>query len=157
MRSQHTCTHALSGVRARQVIVALDIRFLFAYNINMSEDEKQRGALLIRRSPDCRHPTARRADPAQPQAESHDLRLGSISGSGLARVAVARFVAEELSAMLTDVPPRNANRDGFLDSDHIGTLDLPQDGRLLPLAKSHRIGNDRRNNCGCQTALALTF
>ena len=38
--------------------------------------------------------------------------------------------------MLTDVPPRNANRDGFLESDRIKTLDLPQDGRLLRLAKS---------------------
>ena len=38
--------------------------------------------------------------------------------------------------MLTDIPPRNANRDGFLKSDLIRTLDLPQDGRLLPLAKS---------------------
>src|ERR1019366_8217657 len=38
--------------------------------------------------------------------------------------------------MLTDVPPRNANRDGFLESDRIRTLDLPQDERLLPLAKS---------------------
>ena len=27
--------------------VALDIRFLFAYDINMPDDEKQRGALLI--------------------------------------------------------------------------------------------------------------
>ena len=39
--------HRLSGVRARQVAVALDIRFLFAYDINMPDDEKQRGALLI--------------------------------------------------------------------------------------------------------------
>src|ERR1039457_1060819 len=38
--------------------------------------------------------------------------------------------------MLTDVPPRNKNRDGFLKSDRIRTLDLPQDGRLLPLAQS---------------------
>jgi hypothetical protein len=38
--------------------------------------------------------------------------------------------------MLTDVPPRKANRDGFLESGRIRTLDLPQDGRLLPLAKS---------------------
>ena len=38
--------------------------------------------------------------------------------------------------MLTDAPPRNANRDGFLESDRIRTLDLPQDGRLLPLARS---------------------
>jgi hypothetical protein len=39
--------HGLSGVRARQVAIALDIRFLFAYDINMPDDEKQRGALLI--------------------------------------------------------------------------------------------------------------
>ena len=38
--------------------------------------------------------------------------------------------------MLTDVPPRDKNHDGFLESDRIRTLDLPQDGRLLPLAKS---------------------
>jgi hypothetical protein len=38
--------------------------------------------------------------------------------------------------MLTDAPPRNANRDGFLESDRIKTLDLPQDGRLLAFAKS---------------------
>src|ERR1039458_6021281 len=38
--------------------------------------------------------------------------------------------------MLTDVPPRNANRDGFLESDRIRTLDLPQDGHLLSLAES---------------------
>ncbi len=38
--------------------------------------------------------------------------------------------------MLTDAPPRNANRDRFLESDRIRTLDLPQDGRLLPFAKS---------------------
>ena len=38
--------------------------------------------------------------------------------------------------MLTDVPSRNANRDGFLKSDRIKTLDLPQDGRLLAFAKS---------------------
>jgi len=38
--------------------------------------------------------------------------------------------------MLTDVPPRNANLGGFLESDRIRTLDLPQDGRLLALAQS---------------------
>src|ERR1039458_683761 len=53
MRSMHRreastpSLHRLSGVRARQVAVALDIRFLFAYNTNMPDDEKQRGALLI--------------------------------------------------------------------------------------------------------------
>jgi hypothetical protein len=33
-------------------------------------------------------------------------------------------------AMLTDAPPRKANPSGFLESDQIRTLDLPQDGRL---------------------------
>jgi hypothetical protein len=37
----------LSGVRARQVAVGLYFRLLFAYDINMPDDEKQRGALLI--------------------------------------------------------------------------------------------------------------
>ena len=38
--------------------------------------------------------------------------------------------------MLTDAPPRKANRAGFLESDRIKTLDLPQDGHLLTVAKS---------------------
>ncbi len=38
--------------------------------------------------------------------------------------------------MVTDNPPRTANRAGFLESDRIKTLDLPQDGRLLACAKS---------------------
>jgi len=38
--------------------------------------------------------------------------------------------------MLTDVPPRNSKRAGFLESDRIKTLDLPNDGRLLAIAKS---------------------
>jgi hypothetical protein len=38
--------------------------------------------------------------------------------------------------MLTDAPPRNSNRTGFLESDRIRTLDLPQDERLLRIAKS---------------------
>ena len=37
--------------------------------------------------------------------------------------------------MLTDAPPLNANRDRFLESDRIRTLELPLDGRLLPDAK----------------------
>jgi hypothetical protein len=41
------------------------------------------------------------------------------------------------AAMLTDDPPRKANhRTGFLESDRIKTLGLPQDGRLLRSAKS---------------------
>ena len=38
--------------------------------------------------------------------------------------------------MFTDAPPRKANRAGFLESDRMGTLDLPQDGRLTSIAKS---------------------
>jgi len=38
--------------------------------------------------------------------------------------------------MLTDPPPRKPNRAGFLESDRIRTLDLPQDGRLTAIAKS---------------------
>jgi len=38
--------------------------------------------------------------------------------------------------MLTDAPPRKENRAGFLESDRIKTLDLPQDGCLLRCAKS---------------------
>jgi hypothetical protein len=40
------------------------------------------------------------------------------------------------NAMLTDAPPRKTNRERFLESDQIRTLDLPQDGRLLAIAKS---------------------
>jgi hypothetical protein len=36
--------HGLSGVRACQIVVPLYIRFLFAYDITMPDDEKQRGA-----------------------------------------------------------------------------------------------------------------
>jgi hypothetical protein len=38
--------------------------------------------------------------------------------------------------MLTDTPPRKADRAGFQKSDRIRTLDLPQDGRLPSIAKS---------------------
>jgi hypothetical protein len=38
--------------------------------------------------------------------------------------------------MLTDAPPQNSNRAGFIESEGIGTLDLPQDGCLLAIAKS---------------------
>jgi hypothetical protein len=33
--------------------------------------------------------------------------------------------------MITDAPPKKANREGFLESDRIKTLETPQDGRLL--------------------------
>ena len=38
--------------------------------------------------------------------------------------------------MLTDAPPRKANRAGFLESDQTGTLDLPQYASLLTITKS---------------------
>jgi hypothetical protein len=38
--------------------------------------------------------------------------------------------------MLTDAPPRKANRAGFLESDRIKALDLPQHRRLPAIAKS---------------------
>ena len=38
--------------------------------------------------------------------------------------------------MLTDVPPRTANRASFLESDRVRTLDLPQDRCLPSIAKS---------------------
>jgi hypothetical protein len=38
--------------------------------------------------------------------------------------------------MLTDTPPRHATRAGFLESDRIRTLDLPQNGCLLTISKS---------------------
>ena len=37
--------------------------------------------------------------------------------------------------MLTDATPRKASHAAFLESDRIRTLDLPQDGCLLPIAK----------------------
>ena len=42
--------------------------------------------------------------------------------------------------MLTDAPPRKANRAGFLESDRIRTLDLPHDGCLLTITKSVESG-----------------
>lgn len=38
--------------------------------------------------------------------------------------------------MLTDAPPRNRDRAGFLESDRIKTLDLPENGHLPALAKT---------------------
>jgi hypothetical protein len=38
--------------------------------------------------------------------------------------------------MLTDSPPRKANRSGFLESDRSRTLDLPHEGRLPAIAES---------------------
>jgi hypothetical protein len=38
--------------------------------------------------------------------------------------------------MTTDAPPRRANAAGFLESDRVKTLDLPQDGRLPAASRS---------------------
>jgi hypothetical protein len=38
--------------------------------------------------------------------------------------------------MITDAPPKETNCAGFLESDRIKTLDLPQDGRLLTISQS---------------------
>lgn len=38
--------------------------------------------------------------------------------------------------MLTDAPPRKASRGDFMESDRVRALDLPQNGRLLTIAKS---------------------
>jgi hypothetical protein len=56
--------------------------------------------------------------------------------------------------MLTDAPPRKTHRAGFLESDRVKTLDLPQDGCLLAIAKSlesamkEAENADVRNACG---------
>ena len=47
---------------------------------------------------------------------------------------ILRSLNEDI--MLTDAPPRKANRAGFLESDRMSALDLPQDGRLLAITKS---------------------
>ena len=65
--------------------------------------------------------------------------------------------------MLTDSPPRKANRAGFLESDRIRILDLAQDGGLLKCAKSiesaMKAGTsvDARRACAEFLALASGF
>jgi hypothetical protein len=55
--------------------------------------------------------------------------------------------------MLTDAPPRKANRAQFLESDQMETLDLPKNGRLPSITKSiesamkSRKGSDVRRAC----------
>jgi len=55
--------------------------------------------------------------------------------------------------MLTDAPPRPANRVSFLESDRMRTLDLPQDGRLTAIAKSieaaMKAGTSADVRCAC--------
>src|ERR1700746_773587 len=65
--------------------------------------------------------------------------------------------------MLTDAPPRKANRAGFLESDQMKTLDLPKNGRLPTITKSIESamkdgkGSDVRNTCADFLATASDF
>ena len=56
--------------------------------------------------------------------------------------------------MLTDAPPRNSNRAGFIESEGIGTLDLPQDGCLLAIAKSLESAMKEGENADIRNACA---
>jgi hypothetical protein len=62
--------------------------------------------------------------------------------------------------MITDAPPRNTNRSGFLESDRVKTLDLPQNGCLLTIAKSiesaMKAGKSADARCACAEFLAET-
>ena len=62
--------------------------------------------------------------------------------------------------MLTDAPPRNTNRAGFLESDRIRTLDLPRNGRLLTISKSIESAMKDENSadvrCACADLLRAT-
>jgi len=55
--------------------------------------------------------------------------------------------------MLTDAPPRKADRAGFLESDRMKALNLPQDGCLLTCREIRRIGNGGREKCRCTPRL----
>jgi hypothetical protein len=59
--------------------------------------------------------------------------------------------------MFTDAPPRKANRAGFLESDKMGTLDLPQDGRLTSIAKSMESAMKSGASAGTCDAYAPNF
>jgi hypothetical protein len=62
--------------------------------------------------------------------------------------------------MLTDAPPRNTNRAGFLESDRIMTLDVPRNGRLLRISKSiesaMKDGKGADVRCACADFLRAT-
>jgi len=56
--------------------------------------------------------------------------------------------------MLTDSPPRKANRAAFFESDRIRALDLPQDGCLLAIAKSLESAMKEVENADVRNACA---
>jgi len=65
--------------------------------------------------------------------------------------------------MLTDAPPRKTNRAGFLESDRLGNLDLPQNGNLtgiasvLESAMKEGTTAEVRRACGALVAELSTF
>ena len=64
---------------------------------------------------------------------------------------------EALMTVLTDAPPKKTNRAGFLQSDRIKILDLPQDGRLPRITKSIQAAIRRVERLGMSAMLALNF
>ncbi len=57
--------------------------------------------------------------------------------------------------MFTDAPPRGKDRNGYLVSDRIITLDLPQDARLLPeIARRIEVAMQTGETKGVRTACA---
>ena len=56
--------------------------------------------------------------------------------------------------MFTDAPPRNSNRAGFLESDRVKALDLPQDGSLLGISKSIESAMKAGQTAGVRRACA---
>jgi len=56
--------------------------------------------------------------------------------------------------MFTDAAPRKSNRAGFLESERIRTLDLPQDGCLLAIAKSLESAMKEGENADVRNACA---
>ena len=58
--------------------------------------------------------------------------------------------------MLTGAPPRKANHAGFLESDRIRTLDLPQDGRLPSITEFVESAMKVGQNTGVRPCARLT-
>jgi len=56
--------------------------------------------------------------------------------------------------MLTDTMPRKSNRTGFVESDRIRRLDLPQDGCLLTISKSIEMAMKSRTSADVRRACA---
>jgi len=61
---------------------------------------------------------------------------GGLSGWSLLFCSVDSCEVLTENMMLTDAPPRQANRAGFLESDRFRNLELPQNGNLTRVANS---------------------